>query len=129
MHSSRMHTSHSISHLLGGGDKHPKLPPWVWTWTRSPSTSPLAVGLDQIPLNFPLGCGSGPDSPQLPLGCGPGDPHGTRDQEQIPRRTRSRHPPGPGADTPQDQEQTYTPSVNRTLLKILPWPQQVVAGN
>ena len=26
---------------------------------RSPSTSPLAVGLDQIPLNFPLGCGPG----------------------------------------------------------------------
>ena len=64
---------------------------------------PLAVGLDQIPLNFLLecepgdplpdslnfplgcgpgpdplncsiGCGPGPDSPQLPLGCGPGDP-------------------------------------------------------
>ena len=33
---------------------------------RSPSTSPLAVGLDQIPLNFPLGCGPGPDPPQLP---------------------------------------------------------------
>ena len=24
-----------------------------------PLTSPLAVGLDQIPLNFPLGCGRG----------------------------------------------------------------------
>ena len=70
------------------------------------STSPLGVGLDQIPLNFPLGCGSGPDPPQLPpwvwawtrspstsplgvgldqiplnflLGCGPGTPPpGTR---------------------------------------------------
>ena len=32
-------------------------------WTRSPSTSPLGVGLEtppsQIPLNFPLGCGPG----------------------------------------------------------------------
>ena len=31
-----------------------------------PSTSPLGVGLDHIPLNFPLGCGPGPDPPQLP---------------------------------------------------------------
>ena len=44
----------------------PQLPPWVWAWTRSPSTPPLGVGLDQIPLNFPLGCGPGPDPPQLP---------------------------------------------------------------
>ena len=34
--------------------------------TRSPSTSPLAVGLDQIPLNFPLSCGPWPDPPQFP---------------------------------------------------------------
>ena len=34
--------------------------------TRSPSTSPLALGLDQIPLNFPLGCGPRPDPPELP---------------------------------------------------------------
>ena len=40
------------------GTRHPQ--------TRSPSTSPLAVGLDQIPLNFPLGCGPGPDPPPLP---------------------------------------------------------------
>ena len=33
---------------------------------RSPSTSPLGVGLDQISLNFPLGCWPGPDPPQLP---------------------------------------------------------------
>ena len=43
-----------------------QLPPWVWAWTRSPLTSPLAVSLDQTPLNFPLGCGPGPDPPQLP---------------------------------------------------------------
>ena len=41
-------------------------PPRVTPLARSPSTSPLAVGLDQIPLNFPLGCGPGPDPPQLP---------------------------------------------------------------
>ena len=41
-------------------------PQWLWAWTRSPSTSPLVVGLDQIPLNFPLGCVPGPDPPQLP---------------------------------------------------------------
>ena len=23
-----------------------QLPPWVWAWTRSPSTSPLGVGLE-----------------------------------------------------------------------------------
>ena len=27
--------------------------------------SPLGVGLDLIPLNFPLGCGPGPDPPQF----------------------------------------------------------------
>ena len=72
----------------------PQLPPWLWAWTGSPSTSPLAVGLDWIPLNFPLGCGPGPDPPQLPpwvwtwrppprtdppklpLGCGPGNLQG-----------------------------------------------------
>ena len=48
--------------------RHPP-PPWSRHWSplaRSPSTSPLGVGLDQIPLNFPLGCGPGPDPPQLP---------------------------------------------------------------
>ena len=41
------------------GQIPPQLPPWVWPWTRSPSISPLGVGLDQMPLNFPLGCGPG----------------------------------------------------------------------
>ena len=51
----------------GGAGQFPlNFPPWVWAWTRSLLTSPLGVGLDQIPLNFPLGCGSGPDPPQLP---------------------------------------------------------------
>ena len=68
----------------------------VW----SPSISPLGVGLDLIPLNFPLGCGPGPDPPQFlawvwawiwspsisPLGVGLGPPW-----EQTP--PRSRHPP------------------------------------
>ena len=62
MHSSRMRTACSSSRqgvgvgLLGGG---------VGV-ASSPSTSPLVVGLDQIPLNFPLGCGPGPNPPQLP---------------------------------------------------------------
>ena len=30
------------------------------------------MGLDLIPLNFPLGCGPGSDPPEFPLGCGPG---------------------------------------------------------
>ena len=46
------------------GPDPPQLPPWVWAWTRSPSTSPLGVGLvtpppSQIPLNVPLGFGPG----------------------------------------------------------------------
>ena len=41
--------------LLGGGA-------WIWP----PSISPLGVGLDLMPLNFPLGCGPGSDPPQFP---------------------------------------------------------------
>ena len=41
----------------------PQFPPWVWAWIWSPSISPLGVGLDLIPLNFPLGCGFGGGSP------------------------------------------------------------------
>ena len=55
MHSNRMRTSRSLtvcqSLLLGEGGH---------------SISPLGVGLDLIPLNFPLGCGPGPDPPQFP---------------------------------------------------------------
>ena len=45
---------------------------------RSPSTSPLAVGLDQIPLNFPLG-------------CGPGNLQGMLEYHPPPRRPAARH--------------------------------------
>ena len=88
MHSSRMHTAHSSSRLgrgsqpgtppeqapskagtpLGPGTPLEQAPPGAGTppqagpLTRSPSTSPLAVGLDQIPLHFPLGCGPGDPS-------------------------------------------------------------------
>ena len=103
MHSSRMRTAHSSSHW-GVGAWPVQLPHLVWAWNRSPSTSPLGVGLDQIPLNFPLGCGPGTDPPQLPplvvgldqiplnfpIGCGPGDPSRTR------HTPRTRHPPRPG---------------------------------
>ena len=61
--------------VRGGGGL--VLIPWI---------SHLDVGLDLIPLNFPLGCGPGSDPPQFPpwvwawiwsplnfpLGCGPG---------------------------------------------------------
>ena len=55
MHSSRMRTTRSSSH-----------PPWMLAWNWSPWISPLGVGLDLIPLNFPLGCGPGSDPPQFP---------------------------------------------------------------
>ena len=79
MHSSRMRTTRSSSRH-GGGGLHPP--------ASSPSTSPLGVGLEQIPINFPLGCGPGPDPPELSpwlwawrplnfsLGCGPGNLQG-----------------------------------------------------
>ena len=51
----------------------------VWARTRSHSTSPSGVGLDQIPLNFPLGCGPGSDPPQLPPWVWPGS-----DPPQLP---------------------------------------------
>ena len=52
----------------------------------TPAAVAVGGGLDLIPLNFPLGCGPGPDPPQFPplgvdldliplnfpLGCGPG---------------------------------------------------------
>ena len=42
---------------------------------RSPSTSPLVMGLEtlpgQIPLNFPLGCGPGDPPGQIPLNFPP----------------------------------------------------------
>ena len=89
MHSSRMRTGRSLTVcrglLLGGGGwggwiwspQFPpwvwawiwsplNFPPWVWAWIWSPSISPLGVGLDLIPLNFPLGCGPGSDPPQFP---------------------------------------------------------------
>ena len=89
----------------GPGPDPPQLPPWVLALTRSPSTSPLGVGLDQIPLNFPLGCRPGPDPLNFPFGCGPGP-----DPPQLPpllwtwRPPGTRHPPlGPGSLPPHYQ--------------------------
>ena len=93
MHSSRMRTARSSS-LLGGwcgawpvppqlplgcghGPDPPQLPPWVCSWTRSPSTSHLGVGLDQIPSTSPFVMGL--ETPQ--------------DQAHPPG---ARHPPRPG---------------------------------
>ena len=67
MHSSRMRTVSVAPEQAPPRPDSPQLPPWVWAWTRSPLTSPLGVGLDQIPLSFILGCGPGdPLSPNLP---------------------------------------------------------------
>ena len=72
MHSSRMRTGRSLTvcHSLllrgGPGSDPPQFPPWVWAWIWSPSISPLGVGLDLIPLHFPLECGPGSDPPPFP---------------------------------------------------------------
>ena len=109
-----MRTARSSSRW-GGLTSSPSTSPRVWTWTRSPSTSPLGVGLDQIPLNFgvgldqiplnfPLGCWPGPDPPQLPpcLWAWTRSPStsplvvGLEDSPRDQAHTRgTRHPPPP----------------------------------
>ena len=138
------------------GTRHPlwadsprSRPPQVWAWrpplARSPSTSPLCVGLEtplgQIPLNFPLGCGSGDLPGQIPLnfplGCGPGDPpwpdppqlppwvgawKSARHAGIPPPRAAARHgeiPPAMHAGIPPPCEQNSW----HTLVKILPCPK------
>ena len=112
MHSSRMGTTRSNSRLGGLASSPSTPPPWVWAWTRSPSTSPLGVGLDQIPLNFPLGCGSGPDPPQLPPWLWAWRPSWDQASPGTRHPPRDQAPPGPGTpwdkippkpDIPQDQ--------------------------
>ena len=100
-----MRTARSSSHR-GGGGAGPDLSqflPWVWAWTWSPSISPLGVGLDLIPLNFPLWCG--PDPPSW---------------DQTPR---TRHPPTPGPDTPHRDQTPPEQNSWHTLVKILPCPK------
>ena len=118
MHSSRMHTARSSSHLLGEGgvclsvcwntppgvglETHPQVwawrPPWEWAW-RPPRYGPGAP---------PPGCVSG--NPQarplnFPLGCGPGDP---------PKPDLSTPPPGVGLETCNAcWDTTHPPPVNR----------------
>ena len=102
MHSSRMRTARSSSRHRWGVSLH--IPSRAGTpppRAGIPQSKPHPPG--QIPLNIPLGCGHGPDSPQLPpwlwawtkspsisplavgldqiplnfpLGCGPGNPQG-----------------------------------------------------
>ena len=121
MHSSRMRTARSSSRH--GRSPHtpradpleqpppwsdpPQLPPWVWAWkparhaglwawTRSPSTSPLAVGLDQIPLNFPLGCG--PGNLQVMLGYHPPPPRPAARYAGIPPTMHAGIAPPPSCE-------------------------------
>ena len=110
MHSSRMCTP-CCSSCWGGGE---------------PGQFPLGCDLDQIPLNFPIGCGPGPDPPQLPpwlwawtrspstspLGCGLETP-----QDQAPPPLETRHSPGIRHPSPHGQNSWHT------LLKILPCPK------
>ena len=116
MHSSRMHTSHSLTVC------HSLL---------------LRGGLDLIPLKFPLGCGPGSDPPQFPPWMWPGSEGHPPEQTHSPGSRhpsgadtpRSRHPPGAdtplGADTPSPQKQTppqQTPPRSRhPLEQTHPW--------
>ena len=79
--------------VMGEGAPHPL--------ARSPSNSPLGVGLDQIPLNFPPGCGPELDPPQLP----PWVWAWTRSPSTSPlgvglETPPANHPPGPGNPPP-----------------------------
>ena len=94
MHSSRMRTARSSSH-----QGRVFTPPPV----RCPSTSPLGMGLDQVPVKFPLGCGPGDTSPpgqisrNFPLGSGPGSLQGMLGYHSP----RAGTPPGPDPPTPE----------------------------
>ena len=99
-----MRTARNSSHH---GGLHPpeQAPPLA----RSPSTSPLGVGLDQIPLNFPLAVGLdqiplnsplgvGLETPPLgqiplnfPLECGPGNLQGMLGYHTPSWRPAARH--------------------------------------
>ena len=110
MHSSRMRTAHSSRH--GGG------------LASSPSTSPLGVGLDHIPLNFPLGCGpgdcqrSGTPWDQYPWDKhppGPGNP------------PRTRHPPQTRHPWDQAPPPLWTETLTHATQNIT-LPQTLLAG-
>ena len=108
MHSSRMHTAHSSSHLLVGGLPQCMLgypppgvgletplgvgleTPWVWAWRPprpDPSTSPWVWA-----WRPPPGVGL------RPPGCGPGDPPGMG--LETPRPDPSTAPLGVGLEIP-----------------------------
>ena len=90
MHSSRMCTAHSSSHLLGG-------PASVHAWIPPPG-----VGLETSPGCGPgdhPGCGPGDTSgcgPGDPPGCGPGDPSGCSPGDL--QGMLGYHPPPPTGD-------------------------------
>ena len=123
----------------------------VWSW--SPWISPLGVGLDLIPLNFPLGCGPGSDPPEFPpwvwawiwspsisplavgldliplnfpLGCGPGP-----DPPQFPPWVWAwRGSPWQGGVSQHALRQTPPPTVNRMTdaCENITLPQTSFAG-
>ena len=73
--------------VMGGVSTHPPLDKAIsWEqiplWSRHPpEQAPPGAGTppDQIPFNFPLGCGPEPDPLNFLLGCGPGP-----DPPQLP---------------------------------------------
>ena len=80
MHSSRMCTARSSSRPGGLHQASPPGPDPPGPGTPlGAGTHPSRHPTGKIPLNFPLGCGHGPDSPNFPLGCGPGP-----DPPQLP---------------------------------------------
>ena len=95
MHSSGMCTARSSSCWEGGClASSPQLPSWVWAWTRSPSTYPLVVGLDQIPPQLPpwLWAWRPPWDQAPPWDQTPQDQALPRDQTR-PDPPGTRHPP------------------------------------
>ena len=105
------------------------------------------VGLDQIPLNFHLGCGPGDpppsrsDPPKLPpwvwvwkpaRHAGTRPPPRTRHPPRTRYTSRTRHPPWPGTPlgpgTPPDQ--AHAPPVNRITdtCKNITLPQNLFVG-
>ena len=103
MYSSRMRTARTSSRHGGGG-------------------------LDQIPLNFPLGCGPGPDPPKLPPWVRAWKPGEPPPRPGTPPGTR--HPPTPTPGRRHTPPGTRHTPVNRITdtCKNITLPQTSFAG-